>query len=115
VSAAISRSLFAILMCVSVIALTLPLRAAQPAASHTMSCCAKPAAAKSDNHCRHQTPAPEEEHCCAACAIGLSLFLTPPANFIFSRERGEQLVAAAAAELSRSEQPPVPPPRATAA
>jgi hypothetical protein len=64
-------------------------------------------------HCVGGEPVQSQDRqCCPACNVGISLFLAADSIFIFSPERGEKLVGEIAASSSRSDRPPVPPPRA---
>jgi hypothetical protein len=108
----ISRAALGTFICLSLIALTLPMRAAPAPPQPKRNCCGHAPTQDAQKHCHHQQQQSTEGHCCAACPIGLSLFLTPPSRLIFSRERGEQLVADSSAQMARFERPPVPPPRA---
>jgi len=64
-------------------------------------------------HCGGSEPVKSQDRqCCPGCTVGLSLFLTSTAAFIFSPEGGERFIDEIAASSSRSDRPPVPPPRA---
>jgi hypothetical protein len=94
----------------SIFAVTLPVRAEVPR-QHRMSCCAHMAGER--GHCGGSEPVKSQDRqCCPACTLGLSLFLTLTAAFIFSPEAGERFIDEIAASSSRSDRPPVPPPRA---
>jgi len=107
------RWLILVMTSLSLVAVTLPVRAAVPKLPHTMSCCAHmPGQNNNDNHCGSEPVKQQDRPCCPACATGLSLFLTTAAPFIFSPDRAEELIAEIAASSWRSDRPPVPPPRA---
>ena len=76
-------------------------------------CCAKMAGAKSGDGCaRHAPASSEEKQCCLACAFGLALFLDGARSFVYPPVGDEAFAAFVSTELSRSDRPPVPPPRA---
>jgi hypothetical protein len=108
---ALSRC-FVLIVTLSIFAVTLPVRAEAPQPPrHQMSCCAHMAGER--GHCGGGEPVKSQDRqCCPGCTVGLSLFLTATAAFIFSPEGGEKLSDVIAASLSRSDRPPVPPPRA---
>jgi len=107
---ALSRC-FVLIVASSIFALSLPTRAEVPQPPrHRMTCCAHMAGER--GHCDGSEPVKSQDHaCCPACNVGLSLFLASTAAFIFSPERGERLIDEIAASSSRSDRPPVPPPR----
>ena len=75
-------------------------------------CCAR-MKAEADRDCDHHTPkSDQEQQCCAACSLGLALLLTPARPFVYPPLGDETFAAFVSTELSRSERPPVPPPRA---
>jgi hypothetical protein len=108
---ALSRS-FVLIVISSIFAVTLPVRAEVPQPPRQrMSCCAHMAGER--GHCGGGEPVKSpDRQCCPACTVGLSLFLASGSVFIFSPERGERLISEIAASASRSDRPPVPPPRA---
>jgi len=108
---ALSRC-FALIIALSIFAVTLPVRAEVPQPTrHRMGCYAHMAGER--GHCGGSEPVKSQDRaCCPACTVGLSLFLASTAAFIFSSERGERLIDGIAASSSRSDRPPVPPPRA---
>ena len=77
-------------------------------------CCARMKAAEdADRECDHHAPkSGQEQQCCAACSLGLALLLTPARPFVYPPLGDETFAAFISRELSRSERPPVPPPRA---
>src|SRR5438128_10785530 len=106
---ALSRC-FVLIVVSSIFAVTLPVRAEVPQPpQHRMSCGAHMAGER--GHCGGGEPVKSQDRQCPACAVGLSLFLTSASVFIFSTEHGEKLVREIAASSSRSDRPPVPPPR----
>ena len=79
-----------------------------PARKHQ--CCARMQMPVHNNHCgEHPAKAPQ---CCGGCAVGLSLYSTAPARFIFPHTAGENFAADVFSEVSRVERPAIPPPRA---
>src|SRR5438132_1692605 len=107
---ALSRC-FVSIVALSIFAVTLPVRAEVPQPPrHRMSCCAHTAGER--GHCGGEPVKSPDRQCCPACTVGLSLFLASASVFIFSPGRGEKLVGEIAASSSRSDRPPVPPPRA---
>ena len=107
---ALSRC-FVSIVALSIFAVTLPARAEVPKPPrHRMSCCAHMAAER--GHCGSEPVKSQDRACCPACTVGLSFFLASTAAFIFSPQHGERLIDEIAASSSRSDRPPVPPPRA---
>ncbi|HEY2614680.1 MAG TPA: hypothetical protein VGI42_03155 [Chthoniobacterales bacterium] len=53
-----------------------------------------------------------DQQCCAACALGLAVVFSPATPFIYPPVGDETFAAYISSELTRSQQPPVPPPRA---
>src|SRR6476646_1971958 len=88
---ALSRC-FVLIVALSIFAVTLPVRAEVPQPrQHRMSCCAHMAGER--GHCGGSEPVKSQDRaCCPACTVGLSLFLTPTAAFIFSLEGGEKFI-----------------------
>ena len=109
----LSRCCFVLIVALSIFAVTLPVRGArlvQPPA-HPMSCCKH--FPGEPGHCGGGEPVQSQDsQCCSACNGGLSLFLASASVLIFSSERGEKLFSETAVSSSRSDRPPVPPPRA---
>ena len=78
-----------------------------------MSCCAKTKAETAGHDCeRHAPKSDQDKECCALCAIGLSLVATFAAPFVYPPVGDETFAAYISSEHSRSQRPPVPPPRA---
>lgn len=108
---ALSRC-FVLIVVFSIFAVTLPVRGeVAPQPQHQMSCCAHTAPER--GHCGNggEPVKSEDRQCCPACTVGLSLFLASASALIFSPEWGEKLVGEIAPSSSRSDRPPVPPPR----
>jgi hypothetical protein len=109
---ALSRCLV-LIVAFSVFAVTMPVRGAAPLQppQHRMSCCKH--FPGEPGHCggTDQPVQSQNSQCCSACNAGLSLFLASASVFIFSPERAEKFFSEIAASSSRSDRPPVPPPR----
>jgi hypothetical protein len=76
-------------------------------------CCAKMKLDAPANDCGHHAPkSTQEKECCAACVVGLALFLTPSTSFVYPSSGQESFAAFFLHEQLRSHRPPVPPPRA---
>jgi hypothetical protein len=61
---------------------------------------------------RHAPKSEQDKECCALCAIGLALVATFAAPFVYPPVGDETFAAYLSSEHSRSQRPPVPPPRA---
>src|ERR1700674_4887818 len=76
-------------------------------------CCAKIKAEAASNDCDHHAPkSDQEKQCCAACPYGCALLLTAAAPFVYPPVGDESFAAFISSEHTRSQRPPVPPPRA---
>src|SRR5690242_3297142 len=104
---------FVLIVALSIFALTLPVRGYSPPQlpqQHRMSCCQH--FPGEPGHCGGREPVQSQNsQCCPACNVGLSLFPASASLFIFSFDRGEKFFSETAASSSRSDRPPVPPPR----
>jgi hypothetical protein len=94
----------------------LPLQSAMPQAEKS-SCCAN---MKMDDHqqddCGKQMPkSRQDQQCCAACSIGLVASIDRPTLLLPPPPTDESFAAYTFDLHSRSEPPPVPPPRLLAA
>jgi hypothetical protein len=101
----------ALLVCISVTAIAVPLRAKIPAASKA-DCCAMMKT--------HQGPAEgdacpmkpmQQAQCCAACGLTLTLFLAVNQSILAPTSPSKTLTDRAATASLRPHRPPVPPPR----
>ena len=103
---------FVLIVALSIFAVTLPVRAEVPQPpQHRMSCCAHMAG--EHGHCGGSEPMKSQDRQgCAACNLCLSLIAASTYPFVFSSDHGEKLAGEIAASSSRSDRPPVPPPRA---
>jgi len=108
---ALSRCL-AVIGGLSIFAVALPVRsdAFFKPAQHPMSCCKHLPGER--GHCGGGEPVQSQDsQCCSACNAVLSLFLAWASVHIFSCERGEKFISETIGSSSRSDRPPVPPPR----
>jgi hypothetical protein len=65
------------------------------------------------HECDRRAPkSDQDKECCALCALGLALFATFTAPFVYPPVGDETFTAYISSEHSRSQRPPVPPPRA---
>jgi hypothetical protein len=103
---------FVLILALSIVAVTLPIRAEVPQPQrHRMSCCAHMAGER--GHCGGSEPIKSaDQQGCVGCNLCLSLIAASTYPFIFSPDRGESFVGEIATSSSRSDRPPVPPPRA---
>jgi hypothetical protein len=76
-------------------------------------CCEHMTAPNNDGDCggNPAKPSPDRQ-CCAACALGLTLFLATSTPLIYSSAQGQTIYSDLISKSERSDQPPVPPPRA---
>ena len=76
-------------------------------------CCARMKMQSSDHECERHAPKPEpDKQCCAFCAMGCAILATSAAPFVYPPMGDETFAAYISSEHSRSQRPPVPPPRA---
>jgi len=76
-------------------------------------CCEHMTAPNNDGDCggNPAKPSPDRQ-CCAACALGLTLFSASSTPLIYSPAEGQTISSGLVLKSERSDQPPVPPPRA---
>jgi len=75
--------------------------------------CAKMKAQSASHDCERHAPKPEpDKQCCAACAFGLAAVIAAATPFVYPPVGDETFAAYISSEHSRSQRPPVPPPRA---
>jgi len=97
----------------SSIALAAVPRQAPPPENAKTDCCAKMKTESAPHECDRHTPkSDQDKECCALCAIGLALVATYAAPFVYPPVGDETFAAYVSSEHSRSQRPPVPPPRA---
>jgi hypothetical protein len=76
-------------------------------------CCAKMKAESVSHACdRHAPKSDPDKQCCAACAFGLTGIISTGAPFVYPPIGDETFAAYISSEQTRSQRPPVPPPRA---
>jgi hypothetical protein len=76
-------------------------------------CCEHITAANNDGDCGgHPAKPMPDRQCCAACGLGLTLFLATSTLLIYSPAEGQTIYSNLVSKSERSDQPPVPPPRA---
>jgi hypothetical protein len=76
-------------------------------------CCAKMKAQSASHECERHAPKPDpDQQCCALCALGCGLPATFATPFIYPPVGDETFAAYISSEHTRSQRPPVPPPRA---
>jgi hypothetical protein len=76
-------------------------------------CCAKMTAESINHECEHQTPKSDpDKQSCAACALCLSGVIAAATPFVYPSVGDETFAAYVSSGHFRSQQPPVPPPRA---
>jgi hypothetical protein len=77
------------------------------------SCCAKMKMESAAPECeRHAPKSEQDQQCCALCALGCGLPATFATPFIYPPVGDETFAAYISSEHTRSQRPPVPPPRA---
>jgi hypothetical protein len=77
------------------------------------SCCAKMKMESTAHECdRHAPKSDQDQQCCAFCAFGLAVLASSAASFVYPPVGDETFAAYISSEHSRSQRPPVPPPRA---
>ena len=76
-------------------------------------CCARMKMQSYDHDCERHAPKPEsDKQCCALCVMGCAVLATAAAPFVYPPVGDETFAAYISSEHSRSQRPPVPPPRA---
>ncbi|HEX8899260.1 MAG TPA: hypothetical protein VF751_11230 [Chthoniobacterales bacterium] len=76
-------------------------------------CCAKIKAESVNHECeRHAPKSDPDKQCCATCVLCLSGVIAAATPFVYSPVGDETFAAYLSSEHTRSQQPPVPPPRA---
>jgi hypothetical protein len=108
---ALSRC-FVLIVALSLVAVGLPARAEVPQqpSPPRMSCCNH--LPGEPGHCGGSEPVKSQAlQDCAGCNLCLSIIAASTYSFIFSPDRGENLFGKIAISASRSDRPPVPPPR----
>jgi hypothetical protein len=76
-------------------------------------CCAKMKAQPTSHECDRHAPKPDSDNqCCALCAMGCALLATFATPFVYPPGGDQTFAAYISSEHTRSQRPPVPPPRA---
>src|ERR1700719_78652 len=109
---AVPRLLLCLLLSCSIAFAVVPREPPVPAIEKT-DCCAKMKMESAAHDCeRHAPKSDQDAQCCAFCAVGLGLPATFAAPFVYPPVGDETFAAYISSEHSRSQRPPVPPPRA---
>jgi hypothetical protein len=108
------RFLLCLLISCSIAAAAIPSRTSAPVPqTEKTDCCAKMKTESATRECdRHAPKSDQDKECCALCTIGLALVATFAAPFVYPPVGDETFAAYLSSEHSRSQRPPVPPPRA---
>ena len=107
----LTRSVFAGVLSLALLALSYSGKAATTRPGQPMSCCQTDGATLPKPG--HQ-PGPFDSQgfpCCPACALALGIAPSEEASLIFSPGEGETLTPGSEAALTKNLRPPVPPPR----
>ena len=76
-------------------------------------CCAKMKAESASHDCDRHAPKPDpDKQCCAACAFGLAGVVAAATPFVYPPVGDQNFATYLLSEHTRSQRPPVPPPRA---
>jgi hypothetical protein len=106
------RVLLCLLLCGSLAFAAIPRQPLVPEPEKS-DCCAKMKAQSASHDCDRHAPKPDpDQQCCAACAFGLAGIMTAATPFVYPPVGDETFTAYISSEHTRSQQPPVPPPRA---
>lgn len=104
--------LFCLLLSLSLAFAAMPRQPLVPKIQKT-DCCAKMKMDSAKHECDHQPPKPDpDQQCCTACAFGLTGILATATPFLYPPVGDENFAAYVMSEQTRSQRPPVPPPRA---
>ncbi|PYI94189.1 MAG: hypothetical protein DME97_01600 [Verrucomicrobia bacterium] len=108
------RFLLCLLISCSIAVAAVPSRASAPVPqAEKTSCCAKTKPESTTRDCDRHAPKPDpDKQCCALCTFGLALFAGFTTPFVYPPVGDETFAAYISSEHSRSQRPPVPPPRA---
>jgi hypothetical protein len=109
---ATSRLLLCLLLSYSIALAAVPAPVSLPQIEKA-DCCAKMKAESAAHDCERPAPKSDpDKQCCALCALGCALFATFATPFVYPPVGDETFAAYISSEHSRSQRPPVPPPRA---
>jgi len=98
----------------SVFSLFVPGISALPVPQAKADCCAKMNMGDDHNDCGKEAPKSKPDRdCCAACAYGLMLGLASSRPFFYPASKENQFPGYSINERSRTDRPPVPPPRSS--
>ena len=102
------RLLVLAVMSISLLALFLPISGAIAIPQSKADYCTK---AADDGCCNHPPKPKQERDCCVACALALTLALVSGQPFFYPPCKDNRFADYLVSEHSRSDRPPVPPPR----
>lgn len=106
------RNSLALLISCTIAFAAAPRQATAPEPAKT-DCCAKMKIESAGHDGDHHPPkSDQEKQCCAACPLGLALLVTPATPFLYPPVGDQSFAAFISSEHTRSQRPPVPPPRA---
>jgi hypothetical protein len=106
------RVLLCLILCGSLAFAVIPRQPLVPEIP-TTDCCAKMKMESASHDCERHAPKPDpDQQCCAACAFGLAGILANATPFVYPPVGDEKFAAYVLSEQTRSQRPPVPPPRA---
>jgi hypothetical protein len=109
---AVLRLLLCLLLSCSIAFAVVPREPLVPAIEKT-DCCAKMKMESAAHDCeRHAPKSDQDQQCCAFCAFGLAVLASSATPFVYPPVGDETFAAYISSEHSRSQRPPVPPPRA---
>jgi hypothetical protein len=109
---AAARLLLCLLLSCSIAFAAVP-RDPLPSEIEKTSCCAKMKMEAATHDCdRHAPKSDQDQQCCAFCAFGLAVLTSSATPFVYPPVGDEIFAAYISSEHSRSQRPPVPPPRA---
>ena len=110
------RLLVVAAMSISLLSLFTPVTRAVTVRPVKADCCDRMHMGDNQHDCGKQGPkSTQDRQCCAACAIGLTLFLSPAKPFFYRPSTVNSFASYLGLEPSRSDRPPVPPPRTLSA
>jgi hypothetical protein len=105
------RLLLSLLLTNSLAFAALPRQPLVPEPNKT-DCCAKVKAESAGHDCERHAPKPDpDKQCCAVCALCLSGLLPAATAFVYPAIGDETFATYISSEQTRSQRPPVPPPR----
>jgi hypothetical protein len=106
------RGLLCLLLFCSIALAAVPRQPLVPELQKT-ECCAKMKTESAAHECdRHAPKSDQDQQCCTLCALGCALVATFAAPFVYPPVGDETFATYISSEHSRSQRPPVPPPRA---